>query len=190
MKTPTITLRDVKHCDGELQIDKHYRATIKIEHDDFGETPWEAGDGNGIVAEWTRRDKHPGELVLCEDRGSKRYFDFAGTVKLARRDGWDAEPYGTGTVGERAHRAAMADFERMHAWCNNEWHWIGVAVTVSHKGAEISADSLWGIESDGDYWQDVAREMIEGAIAAHKSEVKERKFWNARDVVTVALCAS
>lgn len=63
------------------------RATI--DHDsDYG-TPWDDEDGHGPVSDWTKRAKLPGELVLCEDdRGSRRFYDFAEACRMALRDGW------------------------------------------------------------------------------------------------------
>lgn len=80
--------------DGETFEFEHngvaYVATI--ESDDTHGAPWEEEDGHGDVSEWTRRDKLPGELVLSEDGRSKRFYDFAGACKIARRDGWGFLP--------------------------------------------------------------------------------------------------
>jgi hypothetical protein len=173
-----------------------YSATIKIEFDHDSGAPWEDDDGRGIVSEWTDRDKAPGELVLATDRYKKRYYDFAGTMKIAKRDGWDAPPYKTGTKGEQAKRAVQADYEYLRAWCNDEWHYCGVIVTVYRNGVQIAEDALWRVETYADYYKEVAREMIEGAICqdrrhraqeARKArrEARERKYWEARDVETI-----
>ena len=70
---------------------------VTIDRDDMG-PPWEEHDGHGPVSDWTTRDKRPGEMVLHQDGRSRRYYDFAGAVVLARKDGWDTEPYNTGTA--------------------------------------------------------------------------------------------
>lgn len=67
-----------------------YVATI--ESDDTHGAPWDEECGHGDVSEWTTRDKLPGELVLGEDGRSKRFYDFAGACKIARRDGWGFLP--------------------------------------------------------------------------------------------------
>jgi hypothetical protein len=169
---------------------------VKCEHDgDYG-PPWEACDGHGPVSEWTTRENRAGEMVLTTDHGRHRFYDFAGAVKLARRDGWDTPPYQTDTAGERAHRAATADYEYLHRWCADLWSYIGVCVMVSRNGEEIGSDSLWGVESDGDYWQEVAVEMIEGIVSgyeqhrkatavAKRKETCERHYWEARGVLTM-----
>lgn len=98
------------------------------------EAPWDHDDGHGPVSDWTRRDKLPGERVLCEDHRSKRYYDFAAAVRLAKKDGWDAPPYKTGTKGEQANRAAEADFKLLKRWCDNDWYWIGYKIEIERHG--------------------------------------------------------
>lgn len=197
-----ITINDIPaygdYDKGEpIACGKGYTARIQIRMDECSDAPWENTDGHGPVSDWERRDKRPGELILNEDRCSKRFYDFAEAVKIARRDGWDTKPYNTGTPGERAHRAATADYEFLRKWCAGDWHYIGVIVTVSRHGAEVAQDSLWGIEDCGDYWRETAAEMVNDAIeadtgarkvaAAHKGhETRERHYWECRDVCTAA----
>lgn len=181
-----------------------YVATIEI--DDSHGAPWDEEDGHGDVTGWKRREKLPGELVLAGDgRGglgtdaARRFYDFAGACKTARRDGWgflpgelkyekrgdcwhawcegfdgkehvstDAnrairavydEHRATMTARQYAAGAARADYERLRAWCNDEWCYIGVVVTRDETG---ETESLWGVESDaGEYIRDVARELAE-----------------------------
>lgn len=187
---------------------REYRVTI--EHDIDHGAPWEEEDGHGPVSDWTTRAKEPGEIVLCEDRGSRRYYDFAKAVQSAKRDGWGflpgeletkqvtakgahraytrpapgrpsisaigsdinrairnlyAKHRATMSAAEYAAGAAMADYDRLRRWCEDQWHYVGVVVetkcdccgTWGHKRT-----SLWGIESDaGDYMEEVARELAE-----------------------------
>lgn len=167
-----------------VELGGGFSAVIGTPYEGDGGAPWDKEDGHGPVSGWEPRAKRPHELVLNDDGHSKRFYDFAEAVRIAKRDGWDTAPYGQGTKGERAHRAAMADYNRLRRWCNNDWVYIGVTVTVLYRGSEIADDSLWGIESDGDYWRDVAVEMIEGAIKAHRKETRERNHWAARGVIT------
>ena len=70
---------------------------VEVERDqEYHSAPWDEYDGNGIISEWTHRDKAPGERVLVSDRygGAKRYYDIEGTMKRALEEGWDAPPYG------------------------------------------------------------------------------------------------
>ena len=127
--------------------------------------PWEEHDGHGIVSDWTTRAKRPGELVLCSDHGSKRFYDFQASVKRARAEGWDAAPYG-GTKGERAHRATLADFEHLKAWCEDRWHWCCVTVALlDDYGDEMGETaSLGGIESSSTEYLKEAAEELAGEI--------------------------
>ena len=157
-----------------LEVDgRKFRATV--ERDDLCDAPWDACEGHGDVSDWTRRDKAPGEMILAESRGMKRFYDFAGAVKKARDEGWDAPPYKTGTKGQRAERAALADFSFLKAWCEDDWHYVGVVVTplcaCCDSPDESRAESLWGIESGaGEYLQevafDLARQVAPESVAA------------------------
>lgn len=150
--------------------------TATIERDDDMGEPWKEHDGHGPVSDWTSRDKAPGERVLYEDRGSKRYYDWQEAIKIAKRDGWDAKPYKTGTKGQQAARAVEADFQRLRAWCQDDWCWVGVRLSVSKGGVTLDkyAASLWGIESDSndfgddnyDYLTEVANELLPEALEA------------------------
>lgn len=130
------------------------------------DAPWDREDGHGPVSNWERRNKRPGEMVLCTDRGSHRFYDFAEAVRIARRDGWDTEPYGTRKPGERAHAAALADFELLRGWCNEHWWYCGIVVTLlDSDGEPDSVDaSLWGIEDglpgSNAYHDEVIGELI------------------------------
>lgn len=145
---------DYAPCTVELPDGR--QARIDVIADESMGPPWEEHDGHGIVSEWTRRSKGPGELVLASDRGSFRYYDYAESVKIARRDGWGAEGR---TAKEKAANATMQDFERLRAWCADQWQWIGVTVEIGD-----ARDSLWGIESDSDYWREVAADLVNGLM--------------------------
>ncbi len=161
------------------------RLTLTTESDQCHGAPWKECDGHGPVSDWTTRDKRPGERVLARDRHAKMFYDFAAAIAEAKRDGWDAPPYKTGTKGEQAVRAVEADFEYLRKWCAGDWEYIGVIVTLSDdEGNELGKDSLWGVESLGDYWRTVALELAQGLLDAHEKETAERFHWEARDTVT------
>lgn len=164
--------------------------TFKVElpQDDFGRAPWEDDDGAGIVTEWTRRDKAPGERLLHEDRGSRRFYNWQETTAKAKRDGWGLcddekaalalrfgrEPTRKQIIAEAVER----DFDRMRSWCNDQWCYVGVVVTaLDDEGDETDeTESLWGIESDSrDYIAEVAHE--------HADEINARL--NARFAIAV-----
>jgi len=137
---------------------------VELWRDEDMGPPWKEHDGHGVVSDWTGRAKAPGELVLAEDRGMRRYYDFAESVQIAKRDGWDTPPYDKAdSPGRKAAKAARADYEYLRRWCNDDWHWCGVVVRPAEACACCGPkESLWGIESDcRDYLHEVAIELIE-----------------------------
>lgn len=168
-----LTKEDIPHyAPATIEVADGLTIRVSVEPDENMGAPWEEHDGHGIVSEWTTREKAPGEMVLCTDHGSRRFYDFAATVKIARKERWGAEG---ATAGERAHLAALADFNRLRAWCNDQWCWVGVMVEIDEgygDDARPMRDSLWGIESDGDYWRHVAAELANDLLNACP-----RSFW-------------
>ena len=66
-----------------------------------------------------------------------------------------------GPAREYARACVKRDVDRVEAWLKDNWCFVGVCVTCPELGFD---ESLWGIESDGDYWREVALEMIERAL--------------------------
>lgn len=154
---------------------KGFTVTAHVVQDTNHGAPWDEEDGHGPVSEWTSRAKRPGERVLHEDHGSKRYYDVQEATAIAMRDGWDAEPYG-GTKGQKAARAVEADFQNLRAWCRDEWSYVGIVLSVSKAGVELDghAASLWGIAAncgDNGYLQDVANELLSEALSVGRKAV-------------------
>jgi len=155
-----------------------FTLTATIHADDDCLAPWKRYDGHGPVTGWERRSKAAGELVLNSDRDGHRFYDFAEACRIARRDGWGVK--GGQLEGETARayaaRAARADYDRLRAWCNDEWHYVGVAVTVQKAGVQLTGDydhAIWGVESDcGDYLTDLASEDASKALEAAKAKLK------------------
>lgn len=135
---------------------------VYLDRDEDMRAPWRGYDCHGPVSGWMSRGKRPGELVLCEDRGSKRYYDFAEACRIARRDGWGGFK---GAPRQRAALAARADYERLRAWCKDEWYYAVIQVRLLDEfGDEIARSScLGGVESDD--WQSCAEELARELIA-------------------------
>lgn len=155
---------------------RDYTFAVKTVCDSDHGAPWEEEDGHGPVSDWERRDKLPGELILNEDRGMKRFYDFAEACRIARRDSW-----GTGvrddvegmTRRQVAALAARRNFDYLKAWCNDEWHYVGVIVTLlDEDGEETDIDaSLWGVEdSDDDYIREEARRLADDLARGHGTQ--------------------
>jgi hypothetical protein len=105
-------------------------------------------------------------------------------VKIAKRDGWDTAPYDTGTKAERAARAAMADFEYLKRWCNDDWFYCGYTVEIEGFEYDVIGDSsLWGIESDA--MDAFTEEAFAAAIAWLDNELVSSLDAACRDIVTV-----
>lgn len=68
------------------------------------------------------------------------------------------------TMSARAYAAGAAeqDFQRIRAWCNDQWSYVGVVVELldDYGDATGETESLWGIESDAnDYLEETAHEL-------------------------------
>ena len=137
---------------------------VAKEHDFGSGAPWDREDFHGPVSDWTTRDKLPGELVLNRSRGQCRYYNFREACEIALRDGWGSRNVQPGmTERQIAAQAARDDYEYLRAWCNDEWSYIGVVVTLLDiEGNETDVEhSLWGIDDAGDYADQVAQELAE-----------------------------
>jgi hypothetical protein len=153
-----------------------FECMATIHHDSDHGTPWENEDGHGPVTDWMDKDsKVAGYRVLSADGRRVRFYNYAEAIKIAKRDGWDAEPYGEGTKGERAARAVDADFANLKAWCRDEWWYVGVAVTVSKNGIQLTGKydhACWGIESTaGSFLVEVANDHLSEALDAAKTAI-------------------
>lgn len=160
-----------------------YVVKISINHDENMGAPWEEHDGHGIVSDWESRDKLPSELVLCEDMRSSRYYDFKGTLKLAKRDGWGLNDDAKAKLAKRIGRkptakeilveAVQRDFEYLQGWCNDDWCWLGYTTEIeTPNGETIEGDSCWGFD-DKDYMVSEALSHAKGEIERHKKTMRE-----------------
>jgi len=157
--------------------------TVEVNYDDAMGAPWLEHDGHGIVSEWTPSDKQPGEWVLAEDRRSKRFYDFAATMKLAKKEGWGLNDDALAkleqklgrkaTKGEITAESVRRDFEFLRGWCNDDWHWVYVMVTDDETG---ESDSLGGIESGDEYLQEAIMDMIVNFECQHKEAEKQARI--------------
>jgi hypothetical protein len=141
------------------------RGAHRIEwfHDSDTGAPWEAHEGHGPVSDWVGRDKRPGELVLSKDGNYTRYYNFQQACRIARKDGWNTKPYAFNTRRIQAAAAAYADYLHLKAWCDDNWWWCGIQVSLLRDTGESAA--VWAIEDalDGSaerYHEDIIRELI------------------------------
>ena len=162
---------------------------MELAYDDIGSTPWDWCDGHKKVSEWTTRDKKPGEVVLCSDGRSKRYYDMQGAVKLARRE-W-ANKDSENTLGQNAVKAAQADFAHLKAQCDGDWWYACLhVVMLDNEGEELDGyDEYLGSVEDGynkkfvGYVMDCARELaedIESRYLLDKSKEETNMLFSVR----------
>jgi hypothetical protein len=146
--------------------------TFRVEFrddDNYRPEPWTDGDGYGIISDWRKRDdwrgnvsKAPGERVLCEDGRQARFYDVAATMKKARAEGWGCGEHKHATDREACACAVERDYEHWRRYCEGQWNYVGVVVTLLDDDDEPTdeTESLWGIESDcTDYLTDMAHEL-------------------------------
>jgi len=157
---------------------------FKVEHpyDDSGRVPWEDDDGAGIVTDWRHTYDTDDELekdgeyrVLCHDHSSVRLYDWEATIKKATKDGWGLTDEDKAKLKHRLgvkrltrkrviEEAVERDYIRMREWCNEQWSYVGVVVTLVDDDDEKlgECNSLWSIESDcGDYLREVAHDLAD-----------------------------
>lgn len=165
--------------DGSIIQVSGFDFRVNIETDNDHGAPWEECDGHGPVTDWERRDKKPGELILNTDRGAKRFYDFSAAVKQARAEGWNAPPYEVEgeTPGQRAAKAARADYEYLRRWCRNDWAYQVVTVTLLDDEAEECGffDVLGGVEdSSPEYLAETVKDMADNVLANLREQLQKR----------------
>jgi hypothetical protein len=176
------------------------------EDDEFTGTPWEDDEFTGIVSDWVSRDKRSGERLLSVDGRSRRFYDFAGSVKKAKQQGWGISDDAKAQLAKLLGRAPTAaeivveaverNYQYLRGWCNNDWCYVGVTVSLLNEAGEVvNEDSLWRVESDDGYRATIAHELAEqlvrdaeeqaaAAVREAVREAEERRYWESRDVVT------
>jgi hypothetical protein len=161
-----------------------YSIRIEVYLDESHGPPWKEHDGHGPVTDWVSRDPLPGERELNSDRGSKRYYDFKEALKIARRDGWGLSDEAKAELEKKLGRkptkrditkeAVEKDFDYLHGWCNDDWHWVGYSLTVkSPDGEKVDDDSCWGFD-DQDYMIKEATEIGQRIVDDHIKDEEDR----------------
>lgn len=127
---------------------------VNIHNDPDTGPPWEEHDGHGPVREirhghgWGHVKKRPGERVLHSNHRNVWLYDWQEACKLARKDGWNAEPY---DAPGRIERAVLADFDYLRRWLGGQWGWVYLQVTLlDASGEDVESQYLGGFESNDD----------------------------------------
>lgn len=158
---------------------KGHKFKVEFPQDNNYEAPWERSDYHGPVRRVFRREqKRPGERVLAgEYRDGYHLYDFAEAINLAKTK-WGVVATDGKTQGQVAAEAVEQDFEYLRRWCNDQWQYVGVVVTL--LDVPDYSDSLWGIESDqNEYLTETAYELADQILAQlekdHATAAKTRK---------------
>lgn len=151
---------------------------IEVAYDNDAAAPWERCDGHGVVTGWQSRDEYKDEWVLNSERYSYRYYDFKASLALSLKDGWDAPPYAQGSKLEQAVRAVRADYEYLRRWCNDDWWYVGIIVTLyDEQDVEIDSESCWGYDSDSTtFLTSEARDWVAGMIKQHRRNLRQSRL--------------
>lgn len=156
---------------------------VEILEDDQNAPPWVRfnGSGHGGVRESWYSDPRDGEVLLGASDGPGRrayyFYDKAGALKTAEEEGWDAPPYGQ---CDRAKTAVAHDFQYLRGWLLGEWTYVGVRCTILGsddtpiRGGGPTSDSLWGVETYGDYHLVIANEMADELAKSYEEREADR----------------
>lgn len=160
-----------------LEIDG-MTARVSYFYDSDSDAPWDNCDGHGPVRKSRHRhsygnsDKRPGERPMNRASSNEYqfYYDWQAAMKIAEKDGWNAEPY---EAPGRALRAVESDFKFLKAWVNDEWQYVGVKVEMLDEDGELTHDfeTMWGVETWKDYHEECAKEMAEALVKSHKEDL-------------------
>lgn len=144
-----------------------WKIKVAFEYDSDSGPPWKECDGHGVIYETRSREDHMDNWILNSERGWYRYYAWKASLELAVKDGWGCPPYDTSTAMD----AVKSDYEFLRRWCNDEWWYVGMIVTLlDEDDTELHEESCWGFDSDSiDYLCEQARSWAASMI------VKERE---------------
>jgi hypothetical protein len=158
---------------------------VSTVRDDDACAPWDAEDGHGPVSDWRwHEDARDGERALSRSRGRCRFYDWNEALVIAARESWGLAPETRASLGERlghepsaeevTEEAVRLDFERLRAWCDDEWEYLIVCVTLLDIAGDATGEdeTLGGVESDcTDYMNELAADLarqIAGRVGDEK----------------------
>jgi hypothetical protein len=146
------------------ELSNGWSIAVEVMHDDLMEAPWNCDDGVGVVLPipW---EGYEGSFGIGSRRDSL-YYDYRASLKKALSEGWESIPYGTGSKMDQAHRAVLADYNRLYAWAIWDWGYVVMSVSLLDEGGkEIAKEQVGGYESsDSAYLCSEARYWAAGMI--------------------------
>jgi hypothetical protein len=170
---------------------------VTLHADIDNDPPWQNSDGHGPVRainDLGRELKRPGERVLWGEHNTTWLYDWQAACKMAREQGWNAEPY---DAPKRVERAVNADYDYLRSYLRGDWGYVVVKVEALKDEESLGDDVLGGVETNDDaYLQKTISECADSIadledlparikrMHAERIEAAERAYWAARDVVT------
>jgi hypothetical protein len=138
---------------------------LRIETEQWGETPWGWCEGWGTVEPMQRYAEHAGNgNVQLRSYGRENYYyNFAEALAKARKD-FSGNKYGKSFADRLALEAVQREMKFFEGYINDDWYYVWVSVKAYRDGEEVYDESCGMYEST--HWQDGAVEMIEGAERA------------------------
>lgn len=134
-----------------------------------------------------------GDSITCERDGftltATVYWDDCVDAPDQRQDGYwpSLDPESAGYIGPKSKRTLERHMAKakaiMDAWKRDEWWYVGVAVTVSKAGVQLTEQyhhALWGVECNypggrkgkrNAYLSQVAEELTGEALAEAKAKL-------------------
>lgn len=175
------------------ELPNGWKIKVAFQYDQDSGPPWKDCDGMGVIEECCYRPGEYGEYddwILNSDRGWYRYYDWKATLPEAMRDGWNTKPYNFHSTHEQAMAAMRSTYEFLRRWCNDDWWYVGMIVTLlDENDDELDEESCWGYESESiDYLCSEARSW-----AAHMIKKQRREHFESTDAwrqMEMNLCAT
>jgi hypothetical protein len=164
---------------------------VSFDYDDISEYPWDCCDGRGPVRISNnphrdgKSDKRPGEVPMNSPSRNEYqfYYDWQEAIKIAKRDGWNAQPY---DAPNKAERAVKADFDYLRGFINGDWQYVTVTVENVETGESGESENVGMVETYKDYHLEYAKEIAESMADSAIKENEEADYWRCRDVETMA----
>lgn len=162
------------------ELPNGWKIKVEFQYDNDSGPPWENCDGVGVIEESRYRGR-PGEYgeyddwILNSDYGWYHYYDWKATLPEAIRDGWNTKPYHFANKREQAMAAMRSTCDYLREWCNNDWWYVGMIVTLlDQNDEELQEDACWGFESESmDYLCSEARDWAAHMIRKERRSRRE-----------------
>jgi hypothetical protein len=138
---------------------------LKVEPEQWHETPWSWCEGWGTVEPMQRYAEYPGNgNVQLRSYGRENYYyNFAEALAKARKE-FSGTKYGRSFADRLALESVQKEMKYFEGYLNDDWYYVWVSVKAYRDGEEIYDESCGMYESTD--WQYGAIELIEGAERA------------------------